>query len=115
MQITVFLAAVVAYTCFEIAYWYYHWWHNFRNRGFPTVKSLLWAVLFSHICIALSICGAITMGHATLDQPWWVALSGLGIVYHLIPVWQQQVSNPLSYLFRAVLTGLLTMWIIDYV
>lgn len=110
---THFLAAMVAYTGFETAYWYYRWWHNFRDKPFPTVKSLLWAILFSNLCIATGILMSIVTDAPMLQ--WRLGLVGLGLVFHLIPVWKQQVSNPLSFLFRASLAGFLTTWILYYV
>lgn len=114
MLAVTFLAAVIAYTAIEIAYWYFHWWATLKNEPLPIVKSMLSAVGLFMTSLAIAIGTHLYTGQVLFNDPLWLAFVGAGMVTHLLPVWKQKLggwATPGAYALKAAIVGGLATWL----
>ena len=105
-MIELFLAAVLTYTAFEIAYWYYRWWKTVNKEPLPVVRSLLWAVFVAHLLVLLPCAYYIYTGHPPFSNPTFLGILYAGSVFYMVPIWKQTLNKhttPLMYLARTML------------
>lgn len=105
-----FWIAALIYTSLEISYWYYLWFRQLNKEPLPIVTSLLSAVFYAHLLLAINF-GVRFLCHIDmLTNPIFPFLMWVGSVLHLIPIWKQELdakSGPQYYAIRVLTFSIL--------